>query len=316
MRSLRRFLPTLLLLAPVLGCRGDSAPPIAGKLLVGVTIIPHAWLVQQIGGEHVAVVTLVRPGESAELYQPTDAQITRLMGASLYFCTGMPLESGRGFRAIRSSGKVQLVDLRQGIELHEMAGHADHGEGTPVSGDDHRAPATRGTGDPYRGKDPHVWVSPRLLKVQAQTVAQSLAQIDPGHRPEYLQNLSALHQRLDELDATLRKTLAPLRGRAMLVFHSAWSYFAEDYGLREIAIETEGKEPSDRELTGLQRLARKEGVQVVFLQRQTAGRAAKALAEAIGARTEVLDDLADDVPAALVRTAELLVASHQESRAP
>jgi zinc transport system substrate-binding protein len=144
-------------------------------------------------------------------------------------------------------------------------------------------------------------------------VAQTLAQLDPSHAKDYLQNLSALQKRLDELDATLRRTLAPLRGRAILVFHSAWSYYAEDYGLREFAIETEGKEPSDRELTELQRLARKEGVKVVFLQRQTAGRAAKALADAIGARTEVLDDLSDDVPAALVRTAQLLLASYEES---
>jgi zinc transport system substrate-binding protein len=254
------------------------------------------------------VVTTVRPGDSAELYQPTDAQISRLADARVYFRTGMPLESGRGFRSGLSRDTLRVVDLREGVRLHDMAQHAAHSHEGAAPGDGHEAPSPTNTSDADGGKDPHIWLSPRLLKVQAQTVANTLAELDPSSKPYYLRNLAAVHDRLDALDQSLRTTLAPLRGRAFLVFHPAWAYFAEEYGLREIAIESEGKEPSDRELTELQRLARDEKIRVIFVQ-QTATRAARAMAEAIGARTEILDDLAEDVPASLERTARLLVES-------
>ena len=317
MHTYRLTILAALLLGPVWGC-GPGVPPAAsGKLLVGVTIPPHAWLVRQIGGDRVQVVTTVRPGDSAELYQPTDAQISRLADARVYFRTGMPLESSRGFRSGLSRDTLRVVDLREGVSLHDMAQHAGHAHEAPhegaASADAHEAATPTGTSDPYGGKDPHIWLSPRLLKVQAQTVANTLAEIDPSSKPYYLRNLASVHSQLDELDRSLRTTLAPLRGRAFLVFHPAWAYFAEEYGLREIAIESEGKEPSDRELTELLRLARREGIRVIFVQ-QTATRAARAMALAIGARTEILDDLAEDVPAALERTARLLVESCGEEK--
>lgn len=314
-------------MAILFGCQSGSETSETAdkKLTVAVSILPQAWVVRQIGGESIQVMIMVKPGESAELYQPTDAQISQVMGAAVYFCIGMPLENSPGFQAIKSHGKPQIVDMNQGITLREMVGH-DHydeqaeGEQSPTSHEeadshhDHASEAPReehsSGGCLHAGKDPHVWLSPPLLKIQARTVARTLGKIDPIHAPQYDRNLAAVETQINELDKSLRTTLAPLRGTAFLVFHPAWGYFADEYGLREMSIEAEGKDPSDRELTRLQNQARAEKIRVIFAQPQTSRRSADAIALAIGARVEMLDGLSEDVPGDLRRTAQKLVEAY------
>ncbi len=272
------------------------APAVDGPLAVAVTLAPQAWLVEEIGGARVAVTALVAAGESPATFQPSDVQVSRLLGSAAYFRTGVPSENAPWFRAIEEAGTVEFVDLRRGIELEALPGKHPGGSFNPEHG----------------GKDPHIWLSPRRLKIQAQTVAAALEGLDPAHHEVFRANLARLEARLDELDAELRRRLEPLAGKSFLVFHPSWGYFAADYGLHQVTIEIEGKEPSDREITELQRLARREGLQVVFVQPQITGRAAQAVAAAIGGRTEVLDPLAADVAANLRRVADVLVASAAE----
>lgn len=302
------------------GCVDHAALRPSGKVLVAVTVLPHAWLVQQIGGEHVEVMTLVRPGENAELYQPTDDEISRASRAAVIFQTGMPLESAPGFQALRRMGTARVVDLRQGIALRplEAGQHGHHlpGEDAKLSAD---TPAGQREGGQTletsrtltkpAGSDPHIWLSLRRLKIQARTVARELAVVDPAHQVDYQRNLAALEVRLEEADASIRRMLAPHRGKAFLVFHPAWGYFAEDYGLRQLAIESEGKEPSDHELTQLQQLARREDIRVVFVHPQGGKRSAEAVARALGARVEVIDDLPVDLLAGLEHAARCLAES-------
>jgi zinc transport system substrate-binding protein len=149
------------------------------------------------------------------------------------------------------------------------------------------------------------------LKIQAATIARTFAEQDPAHRTEYDRNLAVVQRQLDELDQTLAAKLAPLKGKAFFVFHPAWGYFADDYGLRQVSVEVEGKEPSDRELTQLQQQARQSGIKVVFVQPQFGGRSARAVAETAGARLEKADPLPADLPAGLIQIADALVASYQ-----
>lgn len=275
-------------LALILGCQGLDHGASPSKLLVAVSIIPQAWLVEQLGGEHVEVVTLVNPGESHELYQPSDAHVSRLMRAAVYFRIGVGAEDGPWFEALRAQKRLKIVDLRRGIPALASPDHADHA-----------------------GADPHIWLSPRLLKRQAHVVAETLIQVDPSYEADYRRNLSALQQRLDQCDAAIGKMLRSVRGKAFFVYHPAWGYFARDYGLRQVALETEGKEPGDEELTRLQQQAKQEGVKVIFVQPQISSRAAQALASAIGGRVGTLDPLAPDVPANLIRVAEAIAASYR-----
>lgn len=335
-----RFAPSILWVCVglVAGCTGH-APETPATLRVAATVLPHAWLVQQIGGQHVEVLALVRPGESAELYQPTDEAISQVAQAAIFFQTGMPLENSRGFEALRRLGTLRVVDLRQGIALRRLEGsHAAHhhsvgdalGEAhaADTSGQHPKRPG-RGQQEPSQanesadtpghangkavadaaGADPHIWLSLQLLKIQARTVARELAAVDPAYAADYQQNLEGLEARLDEAHAAIAALLAPHRGRAFMVFHPAWGYFAQDYGLRQLAIESEGKEPSDHELTELQELARRENIRVVFVHPQGGRRSAQAVANAIGARIEVIDDLPADLLESLVKTARRIAES-------
>ncbi len=283
-------------MAAIAGCgpRSDDGP--AGRLVVAVSILPHAWVVRQVGGERVSVVTLVKPGESAELYQPSDAQVRRVVRAAVCFSAGMPLENGHALKALEAREGMKVVNLRRGVTLREMVPHAHHEGGEQAA-------------EGNSGRDPHIWLSPTLLKIQARTVAETLSEIDPENRGQYASNLEQLEKELDQADKAIRQTLAPFKGRAFFVFHPAWGYFADDYGLREVAIETEGKQPTDRELAELQEKARAEGTKVIFAPPQSARRTAEAVAEAIGGRVEVLDDLDGDVIENLLKTARLLAES-------
>jgi zinc transport system substrate-binding protein len=305
------------LLATLPGCR-PAIPGLGnGKPVVAVTMIPHAWLVRQIGGEHVEVITLVQPGESHETYQPSDAQVSQLMQADAYFRVGVAAEQGPWFQSLRDSKKLKIIDLRRNVPMLEMTEphHHDHDH----AHDDHdhahhdhdhghaHAPADKA----YEGKDPHIWLSPRLLKIQAKTVAQTLAKLDRAHQAYYQAGLQSLEKRLDDTDAMIRTTLKPVEGKAFFVYHPAWGYFAHDYGLRQIALEQEGKEPSDQELTKVQQQAKQEGAKVIFVQPQISSQSAEAVAQAIGGRVQQIDPLEENIPANLVEAAKAIAESYR-----
>jgi zinc transport system substrate-binding protein len=293
------------------GCRGNSPDSPGAKLRVAVSIIPQVWLVQQIGGEYVDVVAMVSPGESHETYQPSDAQVSQVMSGAAFFRIGIPFENGRALAALRSQGKLRVVDTREGLMLRELGplercnetSHAGHGHG-----DEDEGPSQAHA---HEGKDPHVWLSPRLLKAQARIIAKTLGELDPAHQAAYDRNLAATEEKLDAANGEIRRVLEPYRGKMFFVFHPAWGYFADDYGLKQVAIEAEGKEPSDEEATGLQKMARQQGIKVVFVQPQIASRGAEAIAQAIGARLDTLDPLAPDVLDNLVRAARAIADSYR-----
>jgi len=296
------------------GCGGSTSPRSDGKVPVAVSVAPQAWLVEQIGGPHVDVVTIVRPGESPATYQPTDAEISRVMQASVFFRLGVPFENGGWFEAIQDSEQLKIVDLRKGIDLRTIERHVHH-EAEPAedshdhAGHDHAQ--CEHCVHHEDGTDPHIWLSPLLLRTQARTIAGELANLAPQHKETFFENVTALEERLVETEAKLHEKLQPLRGKAIFVFHPAWGYFTDEFGLKQVAIELEGKEPSDRELTELQQAARESGTKVIFVQPQISSKSAEAVAQAIGGRVETIDPLAPDVPANLLRAADALVESYQ-----
>jgi zinc transport system substrate-binding protein len=293
-----RLITASILALPLMAAcgQGGGAPP-AG-LSVAVSVPPQVWLVERIGGTRVSVLPILSPWDSPHTYQPTDAQISRIMQTRVYFRIGIAFEEGPWFAAIRSAGRTVIVDQRAGVPIRAMVEH-HHEQGEPEG--------AHGEGE--EGLDPHIWLSPRLLKIQAATIARALAEADPDHAAEYRANLEVVLGELDELDARLTELLAPARGRTFLVFHPAWGYFADAYGLVQEAIEIEGKEPSDSELTAIQRLARARGIGVVFVQPQIAGLSAQAVARAIGARLETLDPMDRDLPGNLLRAATAIAAA-------
>jgi zinc transport system substrate-binding protein len=258
--------------------------------VVATSIPPHAWLIERIGGERVTVHTVLRPGESPTTHQPSDAQVSRVLEARAYLRCGVPFENGSWFRAL--AGELEVVDLRAGVPVRRMFhSHAADAAGAPSG---------------QSSVDPHIWLSPTRLEIQARTIADTLQQIDPDRAAEYAAALDRVLADFDQLDVRIADVLAPYRGRTFVVFHPSWGYFADDYGLHQLAIEIEGKEPTDAELTGIQRRARDLGVTAIFVQPQISGRSAQAVAGTLGARLETLDPLAPDVIANLRHAADAI----------
>jgi len=294
-----RQLAILILTLIGLGCGAAGSGEAPAKIIVATSIPPHAWLIEQIGGDAVEVHTVLRPGESPTTHQPSDLQVSRVLSGRVFFRSGVPFESGAWFRALE--GHLEIVDLRAGVATRTMAAHTHGGEAGEDA--DHQ----------LRGAvDPHIWLSPKRLVFQARNVADALKRLDPARAADYDARLAELTEELEELDAWIEHTLAPYRGRAFVVFHPSWGYFADDYGLRQIAIEIEGKEPSDSELTEIHEETRSLGVSVVFVQPQIAGKSAHAIAGVIGARLETLDPLAADLVENLHRATEAIVDSFDD----
>jgi zinc transport system substrate-binding protein len=248
------------------------------RIPVVVSLPPQIWLVESIGGARVSASTLVAPGESEEAYSPTDAQVSAALRARVFFRIGAGLEEAPWFRALAASGRLEIVDTRE--------------EGGLVA-----------------GADPHIWTSPRRLAEQARVIASTLARLDPPGRELYDARLSDVVRELESLDRELASMLAPYRGKSFFVFHPSWGHLASDHGLRHISIEIEGKEPTDRDLTRFQELARDEHPRFLFVDAEVPSHVGDALAASLGASAVRLDPLAPDVPANLRKVAAELVES-------
>ena len=237
---------------------------------VFVSIQPQAYFVERIGGNRVDVKVMVRPGFSPATYEPIPQQMAALGKARLYFRIGVPFEDVWISRLGRVNPDMQIIDTRKGITLLPMKGLHGHGG----------------------LKDPHIWLSLRLVKVQAQNICDALVDRDPGHAVFYRKNLETFHRDLDTLDKEIAGTLDKLRNRKFIVFHPSLGYFARDYHLEQIPIEVEGKDPGARTLAHLIDTARQEDIRVVFVQAQFSKTYAKTVARAIDGKVVQIDPLA------------------------
>lgn len=257
-------------------------------LSVFVSIPPQAGFVQRIGGEAVAVEVLIGDGQSPHTYEPSPQQMARLSRARAYFAIGIPVEEGV-LRKIRpTQPDLLVVATHQDVPLRYVHGGHGHDRHTDPSG---------------RSPDPHIWLSPRLVKVQARHIRDALTRLDPERRSFYAANLQAFEAELDRLDVRIAHALAPLRGRKLYVFHPAFGYFADAYGLIQVSIEIEGKEPGPRQLASLIRAARRDGVKVLFVQPQFSSKSAAAVAKAVGCVVVPMDPLARDYVSNMERLA-------------
>jgi zinc transport system substrate-binding protein len=269
-RSLRIhgvLLSGLLLGLMMLGaCGQGTVEESSAALQITVSILPQRAFLERIGGEHVDVNVMVLPGASPATYEPKPAQLKALSDADAYVSIGVPFEDAWLSRIASANSEMLMVDTTEGIDR---------------------------LGEP-ENPDPHIWLSPELVKTQAETIRRALATLDPDHADDYEANLEAFVTEIDELDADIRETLAGVEERRFMVFHPSWGYFARDYGLEMIPIEVGGQEPSAAELAGLIARAKEEEIEVIFAQPEFSTEAAETIASEIGGEVLLISPLAED----------------------
>jgi len=239
------------------------------------------FFVERVGGSRVEVQSLVGPGQSPATYEPTTRQLAALADSKLFFTVGVPIETQLLPRIRTSFPGVGIVDVLEGIPL------------TPPSTERLGQVPDGGAGHRHE-LDPHVWLSPRLAAMMSRNVLNALSRIDPEHSDEYRRNFEQLEKDLARLDAEIKRVLAPIRGKEMVVFHPAFGYFAAEYGLRQVAIESGGVTPSSQQLARLIQHARARQVKAIYVQPQFSPTAAQMVADEIGAVVIELDPLSRD----------------------
>lgn len=243
---------------------------------VAVSVLPLASIVEAIGGDHVEVTVMVPPGTSPATFEPTPRQMAGLESSVLYVSMGLPREQSwlSQIRAIHPD--LPVLDLPAIVETRPIDRHG-HGHGS-----EHERP------------DPHIWLGPKQLRTAARAIRNALIRIAPRLAPDFAANARDWLARLDAADEIARERLGPHAGRAFLVFHPAFGYLADAYGLRQIPIEQRGMTPGPRMIAAAIEAARAEDIRVVFVQAQFSEDSARTIAAEIDGRVVRLDPLAAD----------------------
>ncbi|WP_227381885.1 metal ABC transporter solute-binding protein, Zn/Mn family [Planktothrix agardhii] len=258
---------------------------------ITVSIMPQKYFVEKIGGKNVKVNVMIPPGVDLHNYEPKPQQLQSLNDAKAYITTGIAFETAWIDRIKAANQKMLIIDSTQGIERIPMVEH--HHEGA----ENHQAEETL---------DPHIWLSPKLVKIQAQSIYAGLVKIDPKRQAEYQANLNNFITELDQLDQQISQKLTPLKNRKFIVFHPAWGYFAKDYNLEQESIEVGGQEPSAAELAKLISQAKQENIKVIFAQPEFNPSSAETIAKEIGGKVIFVSDLDENWSDNLLQVSELL----------
>jgi zinc transport system substrate-binding protein len=279
-------LTSVLLVIFAAGCaRTDND---SGRLRVVATLGPVGEFVRAVGGERVEVTVMVSPGASPHTYEPRPSQLVDVSRASLYAKVGSGVEFELVWmdRLLAMNAGMRVIDCSRGVEIIGRDGDADFdtgdGDHEEDGGEDAHA---------HGSVDPHIWLSPANAALMVENIYTALVDADPDGIDDYTKNRDSYLAGLRKLDGEIREILAAKKGRVILVYHPAWSYFAREYGLEQVAIERGGKEATPRGIGSLIKQAEREGVTVIFASPEFDPRSAEVIAREIGARVELISPL-------------------------
>ncbi len=266
--------------------RAATSPP--AEIRFVASIHPLAAILAEVTAGRATVEQLLAPGVSPHTFEPTPADMKRLDRARGFFFAGPGLD-GEWVGRLPARHKIAMLDLVPREYLLPMTEHHHHGD----EGED--GPHHHDEEDAHHGAitDPHFWTDPLAVKAMLPALVRELSTLDPGGAAAYAANAQAMAERLDRLDAELRRTLAPVAGRAALLFHPSFNYLFHRYRLKPAGVvETApGREPTPKSLLTLVTRVRQERIKAIFTEPQLARRPAEVLAEAAGVRVYELDPL-------------------------
>ncbi len=239
---------------------------------VGVSVLPQAFFVEKIGGDNVRVLVMVPPGASPATYEPKPRQLASLSQCRLYLAQGLPFEKAWLTRFRKSNPGMEIIHCYEGVERVVLGTSQKQTNGFP---------------------DPHIWLSPPLVEVEARNILQALMEHDPAKAKYYQENYRKFVHEIVDLDIKIQNLYLGIGNRnSFLVYHPAWGYFARAYGLRQVVVEKGGKEPLAHDMKKLIVFARNKGFKYLFIQPQVSTHSARVIAKSIGARLVALDPLA------------------------
>jgi zinc transport system substrate-binding protein len=286
MKHLRHIVLALLTILVTQCSRGETTH----QRNVVVSIVPLQEFVEKVGGDKVNVAVMVPPGASPHAYEPNPAQLIAVSNAHMYVKVGTPIEFEIAWldKVLSMNSTLVVCNASEGITL--IAGSQDDGyEQNTV--------------------DPHVWLSPQNAKMMVDNIYNTLCAVDSinkqyyrARRDKYCAELDSLHRRIEQM-------LSDKKRRQFIVYHASWRYFARDYGLQQIPIQTDGKEPTAQDMRDVIRIAREHNIKTIFVSPQFSTKSADVIAHEIGGTVRTLDPLAKDYVANMEKVARSLSAA-------
>ena len=263
---------SLIFIVLMVSCGRRNEPD---ERIISVSIAPFRYFVEGIAGEKFSVNVMVPAGANPHIYEPYPDQLSKLRHSAAYI--------SNGYLGFEMTWLDRFYEMNRRMKKLSLADAID-----PIAPEDHHE------GGHIETADPHYWVSPKCAMSMAASVRDFLIDLDPENRAEYNENFKILAGKIGEVDSLAKELSASPGGKSFLIYHPNLGYLARDYGLKEIAIEKDGKEPSPSRLRELIDLAKADNHKVIMVQREYDTRNAKAIADEAGARVIVIDPLSED----------------------
>ena len=274
----------------------------ASKPEITVNILPQKYFVEKIVKDKFEINVMIKPGSSPHNYEPKPSQMKSLVNSKAYFLVGDPFEQAWMDKFKQNAKNTLFVDTTKGIEKIQMEEHNHHDEANvDAKHDEHD----------HSGFDPHVWLDPLLVKIQAKNIYEAMVEIDSQNGDFYKTNYEEFIKELDTLDENIKTILSPYKDKAFMVFHPSWGYFAKRYDLEQISIEIEGKEPKPNELVELIEEAKKYDIKIVFVAPQFSQKSAKTISKNINANVIAIDPISGNWKESMLDTANQIANSYK-----
>lgn len=275
----------LLIIIALTGCHSSTS--IQTSKQVNVSILPQKYLVDKISGGKYQVNVMVISGNNHETYEPTPQQMVLMEQAPLYLQLCKDGFDQIWIDNIKSRTPQMLVaDLSEGLKLISGETECNH------KGHNHAMSV-----------DPHVWISPSTMKIIALNTFKAMMEQFPADSVTFINGYALLEKEIIAIDNAFSTQLGPFKGSQFMVYHPVLSYLARDYGLTELSIETEGKEPSVESLKRLIEQARQNHIKVIFVQQEYDTRNAEIIANETGSKIVQFNPMGYNWPQ---QTADLL----------
>jgi zinc transport system substrate-binding protein len=273
-------------------------------LNVAVTNIPQKVFVEKIGGENVNVDLLVPPGSNPHSYTPKPQQMKEMSKADIYFTIGIEFEKAwvPKFKALNKN--MHVKSMQEGMDLIEFKDEHDDHEKHHDQQNHHE--------HSHEGIDPHVWTSPAAVKIMGKNILHELKELDPKNSAYYEKNYKSFLKYVEETDHKIKNILKDVpKGTKFMVFHPAFGYFAHQYGLKQVPIEVEGKEPKPKMLAYIIEEAKHDGIKTIITSPEFSDKAAKTLAKEIGGSVIKISPLNPKWSENLIKLAKSITEDHE-----
>jgi zinc transport system substrate-binding protein len=256
----------LLAIAAIFGsCSSKKTQNEEPSKFITVSILPQKTFVKKITGDDFVVNVLIPPGTSPAAYTLLPSQLEEISKSAIWFRIGyIGFEQSWQDKIAQANSKMKVVDLSEGLDLIAQV-KEQHGDHFHLS-----------------GVDPHIWLSPVLVKEMAKRILDEVSKLNPEQSVKYKTNYLEFVKEIDQLNIEIANKLKPFEGRKIIVFHPSLSYFARDYGLLQYSLESGGKEPTPQRMKELIDISKKENIKVMYIQGELDRDHARVFAEEVG----------------------------------